>query len=68
MLAPGIVDGEHYFILEDCGDGMTRLIQGERFTGFLTPVMQALRAFRSQRVGFVMMNLALKERLETTPD
>ena len=68
VLAPGIVDGEHYFILEDCGDGVTRLIQGERFTGFLTPVMQALRAFRSQRVGFVMMNLALKERLETPPN
>ncbi len=65
VLVPGIIDGEHYFILEDCGQGVTRLVQGERFTGCLAPLMQAMRVLKSQRVGFVMMNLALKERLET---
>ena len=64
-LLPGIFDGERYFVLEDFGDGLTRVIHGERFTGFLTPVMQAMRVLRSARVGAVMMNLALKERLET---
>ena len=64
-LLPGIFDGERYFVLEDGGDGVTHLIHGERFTGFLTPLMQAMRVLKSAHVGAVMMNLALKERLET---
>lgn len=67
-LLPGFFDGERYFVLEDSGDGVTRVIHGERFTGFLTPLMQAMRALRSARVGAVMMNLALKEWLETPSD
>ena len=67
-LLPGFFDGERYFVLEDSGDGVTRLVHGERFTGLLTPLMQAIRVLRSARVGAVMMNLALKERLETPPD
>lgn len=59
--APGIVDGEHYFILEDAGDGRTRLIQGETFTGVLVPF-----AGRALDVAdeFNAMNTALKARVE----
>ena len=67
-LLPGIFDGERYFLLEDSGDGVTKLVHGERFTGFLTPIMQAMRVLRSAHVGAVMMNLALKELLEASRD
>ncbi len=67
-LLPGFFDGERYFVLEDGGDGVIRLVHGERFTGLLTPLMQVIRVLRSARVGAVMMNLALKEWLETPQD
>ena len=42
-----------------------RLIQGEKFSGFLVPLMRVIRVFKSTRVGFVQMKQALKEGVES---
>ncbi|WP_436500769.1 SRPBCC family protein [Actinokineospora sp. HUAS TT18] len=61
FILPGIVDGEHYFLIEEVAPGRTRLTQGETFTGFLTPV--AGKALDVEP-GFTAMNNALKARAE----
>lgn len=58
---PGIVDGEHHFILEDLGDGRTRLEQGETFTGVLVPFAGSALDVEDN---FEAMNAALKDRVE----
>ncbi|HVK23024.1 MAG TPA: SRPBCC domain-containing protein [Actinokineospora sp.] len=58
---PGIVDGEHYFVIEEVTPGRTRLTQGETFTGFLVPVAGK---FLDVGSGFAAMNAALKARAE----
>ncbi|WP_278314444.1 SRPBCC domain-containing protein [Lolliginicoccus levis] len=61
FLAPGIVDGEHYFVLEALPGGQTRLVQGEQFRGALVPLAGNSLDVRD---GFDAMNRALKERVE----
>lgn len=58
---PGLVDGEHYFTLEDLGNGRTRLTQGETFTGVLVPFAGAALDVEDN---FDAMNAALKDRVE----
>lgn len=37
----GLFDGKHLFLLEDGGEGRTKLVQREEFAGFLfTPLMK----------------------------
>lgn len=57
---PGLVDGEHYFLLEDIGDGRTRLVQGETFTGILVPFAGGALDVEDD---FEAMNAALKDRV-----
>ncbi len=60
---PGLFDGEHFFVLQDAGDGRTQLIHGERFTGVLVyPIMKMIGG--ETRAGFKAMNAALKTRAE----
>lgn len=65
VLVPGLLDGEHSFVLEpaDLHDGSrgTRLTQAERFSGLLVRL-----AGRALEVGddFDAMNAALKDRVE----
>ncbi|ASU82287.1 SRPBCC domain-containing protein [Nocardiopsis gilva YIM 90087] len=59
---PGVVDGEHYFLIEEMGDRRTRLVQGETFTGVLVPIV---RRALDVKDGFTAMNSALKHRVET---
>jgi hypothetical protein len=62
LLIPGVFDGEHYFLLEPIGDGKTRLMQGERFSGLLVgPLSGTLSATEA---GFKAMNSALKREAE----
>ncbi|MBB6173751.1 hypothetical protein HNR23_003811 [Nocardiopsis mwathae] len=61
---PGLVDGEHYFLIEEAGDGRARLIHGEMFTGVAVPL--ARRALDVE-ADFTAMNSALKQRVETMP-
>jgi len=58
----GIFDGEHYFLINDNGDGTATFIQGEKFSGFL--VMFLGKALENTERGFVQMNEALKRRCE----
>jgi predicted TIM-barrel fold metal-dependent hydrolase len=59
---PAIMDGEHYFVLEETENG-TRLIHGERFRGVLDFVMDMQPLAQS----FDAMNRALKTRVEGFP-
>lgn len=64
-LLPGLFDGEHSFRIESLEAGRVRLIQAERFTGLLVPVLSGLLG-NTER-GFQAMNQALKERAEAMP-
>lgn len=59
---PGIFDGEHYFQLEPGHEGGTRLVQGERFTGFTVPLFGGVLSKTEK--GFGMLNDALREECE----
>ena len=61
---PGLVNGEHIFRLEPAGPGRTRFLHGERFTGLLVPVLGLLGILRKTERGYVLMNEALKARVE----
>ncbi|MFI6797288.1 SRPBCC family protein [Streptosporangium canum] len=61
---PGIVDGEHYFRIEDLGGGRSRLTQGETFTGALVPLAGGALDVADN---FAAMNTALKARAEKMP-
>lgn len=60
---PGLMDGDHRFLIEPIGSDRSRLTQRERFSGWLVPLMAPwLR--RNVLVGFERMNAALKARVE----
>ncbi|GAA3442443.1 hypothetical protein Pve01_72730 [Planomonospora venezuelensis] len=61
FVMPGIVDGEHYFLIEDLGGGRSRFVQGETFTGALVPFAGRLLDVAGD---FARMNAALKARAE----
>ena len=58
----GVFDGEHYFLLEPAGEGRTRLIHGERFSGLLVAIMGGTIAAAED--GYNAMNVALKRQAE----
>jgi hypothetical protein len=62
VLAPGLLDGEHFFTITGDGDGC-RFEQNEVFRGMLVPLLWRGMA-RNTLKGFEMMNAALKERAE----
>ena len=59
LLLPGLLDGEHLFIMEPLGKTKVRFVQREEYSGLLLPIMwmwlrnQGLQAFE-------MMNGAIK--------
>jgi hypothetical protein len=63
FLTRWLASGEHTFALEPAGEGRTRLVQREVFTGLLPPLVSGLLA-REARRGFDAMNQALKARVE----
>ena len=63
VLLPGIFDGEHALTIEPLGEGRTRFVQSERFTGLLVPVTSGVLDKTAR--GFEQMNQALKERAES---
>ena len=63
FLMKGVVDGEHYFILEDVGSNKTRFIHGETFSGILSGVFMSMIG-ESTHIGFIEMNEALKKESE----
>jgi len=59
----GIMDGEHYFLLESVGSGKTKFIQGEDFTGLLSGIFM-LMIREDTEGGFKAMNEALNARVK----
>ena len=63
FLVPGLVDGEHAFIIEPLADNRVRFVHRETFRGLLVPLV-----FKSMapdlEASFQAMNNALKERAE----
>ena len=59
---PGLFDGRHRFELTDLGDGRTRLVHGERFSGLL---VRALRRMLDQGTArdFELVNAAIAQRV-----
>jgi hypothetical protein len=62
LLFPGVFDGEHSFHIEPTGEGGSRFVQRERFSGALVPLFGT--ALRKTEEGFIAMNEALKQRAE----
>lgn len=63
LFIPGLFDGEHFFLIEPLGEGRTRFVQGEKFTGLLVPLLAKSLDNNTKR-GFEEMNHALKARAE----
>jgi hypothetical protein len=62
LVLPGVFDGRHSFLLEDLGDGLTRLTQAEEFSGVLVPLTGTI--LERTQAGFEAMNQALRLRAE----
>lgn len=59
----GACDGEHFFELEPLHGARTKLIHGERFTGWLVEIIGDV-LIRGVQKQYRAMNAALKERAE----
>jgi hypothetical protein len=59
----GAFRGEHFFRIEPLGDARVRFHHGERFSGWLVPLIWRMQGEAIQR-GYGMMNDALKRRAE----
>jgi hypothetical protein len=64
LLTPGLFDGEHSFVLSAVDDRRTRMLHQEQFAGLLVPLFRR-SLDRGTRRGFVLMNEALKRRVES---
>lgn len=62
FLIPGLLDGEHYFMVEPIATGV-RFTHGELFSGILVGLMR--NSLSATEEGFKAMNMALKERAES---
>ncbi len=60
---PGVFDGEHHFVLEEV-EGGTRLLNHERYSGLLSPLMQRIPAMKDAPAGFAAMNDEVRLRAE----
>lgn len=63
LFIPGIFDGEHYFLLEDVGEGKTKFTHGEQFRGLFAGLLLKMIG-KNTTAGFIAMNEALKARAE----
>lgn len=61
---PRIFDGEHFFELQDLGDGSTLLVNREEYRGLLSPIIKRLPMMQSAPAGFQLMNEELKRYVE----
>lgn len=60
----GLFDGEHSFQLESQGEGQTKFIHEEKFTGLLVGLLN--KTLDKTEQGFIQMNEALKKVSEKT--
>ena len=64
FILPGLLDGEHIFLIEELGSKGVRLIQKELYSGLLIPLL-VRKLDNNARRGFESMNQAVKERSES---
>ena len=62
-----VVNGRHFFIVEEINEKKVKFIHGEQFTGILARPFHKRLAEPTQR-GFIEMNKALKVRAEDLSD
>ena len=60
----GIVDGEHFFILDRNADGSTHLTHGERYSGALVALTKPFLNKERNQAGYGSFNRVLKHRVE----
>lgn len=63
---PGLLESQHYFLIDGMGDGRCRLEHGMVFYGLVVPLF-GRRLELSTRGPFCGMNCALKDRSESKP-
>ena len=63
LFVRGLFDGEHRFVVEDMGEGRSRLTQSETFSGVLVGLVNRLLGDSTRR-NFELVNVALKTRAE----
>lgn len=61
---PRIFDGEHFFELNDLGNGKTLLTNREEYRGVLSQIFRQLPMMKTAPDGFKKMNLELKHYIE----
>src|SRR5262245_39158653 len=64
----GIVDGEHFFILDRNADRTTHLTHGERYSGALVALAKPFLNEERNRAGYEAFNQVLKQRVESVRD
>ena len=64
----GIVDGEHFFILDRNADGTTHLTHGERYSGALVALAKPFLNKERNQAGYEAFNQVLKQRVESVRD
>ncbi len=68
-LTTGLFDGAHFFELTPTEDGGTHLVNAERFSGVLSPVLKLLLVdVDDVAYGFGVMNEELRRHLEDVED
>jgi len=60
----GLFDGTHTFELTSLGPGRTRLVNREKYSGLLTPIMRWLPMMRDAQPGFAAMNAEIRDYVE----
>ncbi len=64
---PGLLRGEHYFVIERTGAARFRFRHGEIFSGLFLPIVWPILRGCGREV-YEAMNVALKERVEATAE
>jgi len=66
LLASGVIEGDHSFVIQPLEENHVHFIQREVFRGLLVPLFARTFASHVQQ-GYEEMNLALKQRCEASP-
>lgn len=61
---PRVFDGEHFFELQDLGNGKTLVVNREEYRGLLSLIIRNLPMMKTAPEGFELMNTELKRYCE----
>jgi catechol 2,3-dioxygenase-like lactoylglutathione lyase family enzyme len=60
---PGIIRGEHYFVIESTGENSCRFRHGEKFSGLMIPLLKLFLEFKGRPL-YLALNNALRGVVE----